>query len=109
MVESKALPSSSQELSGDSNRHSTDCLDNQYHVDVGDTGKNLKSLVLDSGLRNDIFETALEEEADDRACTLPQEEAAYHAGLKVGDKAEAIADSGDDESMPSEEEEKADN
>ena len=81
MVESEASPSPSQELSGDSDRHS-DCLDNQYHVDIGDTGKNLKSFVLDSNLRNDIFETALEEEADDRACTLPQEEAAYHAGLK---------------------------
>ena len=35
--------------------------------------------------------------------TPPQEEAAYHAGLKVGDEAEAMADSGE-ESIPSEEE-----
>ena len=107
VVESEALPAPSRESSVDSDENS-DCLDTQYHIDVGDTGKNLKSLVLDSGLRDDIFETALEEEADDRACTLPQEEAAYHAGLKRGDEAEAMADSGE-ESIPSEEEEKADN
>ena len=107
VVESEASPAPSRESSVDSDENS-DCLDTQYHIDVGDTGKNLKSLVLDSGLRDDIFETALEEEADDRACTLPQEEAAYHAGLKVGDEAEAMADSGE-ESIPSEEEEKADN
>ena len=101
------MPAPSQESSEDSDKRS-DCLDTQYHVDIGDTGKTLQSLVLESGLRNDIFETALEEEADDRACTLPQEEAAYHASLKVGDKAEAMADSGK-ESIPSEEEEKADN
>ena len=105
--EESPSPSPSQEESGGSDENS-DCLDTQYHVDVGDTGKSLKSLVLDSGLRDDIFETALEEEADDRACTLPQEEAAYHTGLKGGDEAEATADSGE-ESIPSEEEEKADN
>ena len=105
--EESPSPSPSQEESGGSDENS-DCLDTQYHVDVGDTGKSLKSLVLDSGLRDDIFETALEEEADDRACTLSQEEAAYHAGLKVGDEAEAMADSGE-ESIPSKEEEKADN
>merc|ERR1712176_1510955 len=38
-------------------------LDDQYHVDVGKTGEKLKNIMLDSDSHNDVFETALHEEA----------------------------------------------
>ena len=36
-------------------------MDYQYHADVGNSGK--KSIVLDSDSHNDVFETALDEDA----------------------------------------------
>ena len=96
VVESEASPSPSQESTGsvDIGRGS-DCLDDQYHVDVGKTGDELKSIAVDSELRNDMVETALDEEADRLASNLPQEE--------------AVTEDSEEESIPSEKEEKADN
>ena len=72
VVESEASPSPSQESIGsvDIGRGS-DCLDDRYHVDVGKTGDELKSIAVDSELRNDMVETALDEEADCLASNLP--------------------------------------
>ena len=64
-------------------------------MDVGKTGGKLKSIVFDSELRNDMFETALDEEADGLASNLPQEE--------------AVAEDSGEESIPPEKEEKANN
>ena len=44
-------------------------LDNQYQVEVGKTGEKLKSIVLDSNLHNDVFETVLDEDAAHLAIT----------------------------------------
>ena len=44
-------------------------------MDFGKTGDELKSIAVDSELRNDMVKTALDEEADHLASNLPQEEA----------------------------------
>ena len=76
-------------------------LDDQYHVDVGKTGEKLKNIMLDSDSHNDVFETALDEDAAHLASTLPQEEAAYLAsGDETGAAGTEHPEDSSEESIP---------